>query len=79
MKITILKTINGSNVAYNLNGKTVAEIWRIDSPSQWRYKINTTNHNGWTDRSQDTAMSDVEHILTHNLNLWGFTVEFAKR
>lgn len=79
MKITILKTINGSNVAYNLNGKTIAEIWRIDSPSQWRYKINPTSHNGWTDRSQDTAMSDVEHILTRNLNLWGFMVEFAKR
>lgn len=78
MKITILKTINGSNVTYNLNGKTVAEIWRIDSPSQWRYKINPTNCNGWTDRSQDTAMLDVEHILTRNLNLWGFTVEFAK-
>lgn len=79
MKITILKIIKGSNVAYSLNGKTVAEIWRIENPSQWRYKINPTNHNGWTGRSQDTAMSDVEHILTCNLNLWGFTVEFAKR
>ena len=78
MKITILKIINGSNVVYNLNGKTVAEIWRIDSPSQWRYKINPINNNGWTDRSQDPAMSEVEHILTYNLNLWGFTVEFAK-
>lgn len=79
MKITILKIINGNNVTYNLNGKTIAEIWRIDSPSQWRYRINPTNHNGWTDRSQDTAMSDVEHILTRNLNFWGFTVEFTKR
>lgn len=79
MKITILKTINGSNVAYSLNGKTIAEIWRINSPSQWRYKISPTNHKGWTDRSQDTAMSDVEHILIRNLNLWGFTVEFTKR
>lgn len=78
MKMIILKTINGGNVMYNLNGKTVAEIWHVDSPSQWRYKINPTNHNGWTERSQDTAMSDVEHILTRNLNLWGFTVEFAK-
>lgn len=79
MKIIIFKTINGSNVAYNLNDKTVAEIWRIDSPSQWHYKINPTYHNGWTDRSQDAAMSDVEHMLTRNLNIWGFTVEFVKR
>lgn len=79
MKITIFKCISGQNVSYTLHGKTIAEIWRVDCPSQWRYKVIPKKYNGWSDRSQDTAMTDVEHILTQELNLWGFSVEFVKQ
>lgn len=77
MKVTIIKTVSGSNVSYKLNGITIAEIWRADSV--WRYKVNPQKYNGWTDRTQDTAMTDVEYFIVQKLALWGFSAQFVRQ
>lgn len=76
----LLISINkkGHDVTFMLKGETIAKVWRSEIAHIWRYQVNPVGLNGSTDRSQDTAIEDVKHIITRELGRWGLTVLFIE-
>ena len=76
-KVKIAIFIEGAKTTFIANSKVIANVWRDESSHVWRYRVEPTNCQNWTDRSQDTAINDVKHIVTRELNRWGFSAEFV--
>ena len=76
-KVKIKIFIEGAKTTFIANSKVIANVWCDESSHVWRYRVEPTNCQNWTDRSQDTAINDVKHIITRELNRWGFLAEFV--
>lgn len=75
-RIQISINKKGHDVTFTLKGEAIAKVWRSAIAHIWCYQVYPVGLNGSTDRSQDTAIEDVKHIITRELGRWGFSLIF---